>query len=76
MTLEQLSLLVKFLRGDMSSLAVKSAKLVLVDGLSQADAARQLSTATKVVKTNTVNNGVKRYREAHKEIKKAYFIDN
>jgi len=76
MTLEQLALLVKLLRGDINSLAVKSAILVLVDGLSQADAARQLSTDTKVVKTNTVNNGVKRYSKAHEEIKKAYAIDN
>ena len=71
MTLEQLTLLVKFLRGDINSLSVQSAKLVLVDGLSQADAARKLSTDTKTVKTNTVNNGVKRYREAHEEIKRA-----
>jgi transposase len=70
MTLEQLELIVKFLRGDINSLAVKSAKLVLVDGLSQADAARQLGA-----KTNTVNNGVKRYSDAHQEIKKVYFID-
>lgn len=71
MTLEQLTLIVKFLRGDINSLAVQSAKLVLVDGLSQTEAARQLKT-----KTNTVNNGVKRYSEAHQEIKKVYFIDN
>jgi transposase len=71
MTLEQLELLVKILRGDINSLAVKSAKLVLVDGLSQTEAATKLAT-----KTNTVNNGVKRYSEAHEAIKKVYFIDN
>ena len=71
MTLEQLELLVKFLRGDMNSLAVKSAKLVLVDGLSQADTARLLGT-----KANTVNNGVQRYSKANEEVKKVYFIDN
>jgi transposase len=71
MTLEQLTLLVKFLRGDMNGLAVKAAKLVLIDGLSQADAARQLGT-----RTNTVNNGVKRYSKANEEIKKVYGINN
>ncbi|MDI4654574.1 MULTISPECIES: hypothetical protein [Pseudoalteromonas] len=71
MTLEQLETLVKLMRGDMNSLAVQSAKLVLVDGLSQAEAATKLGT-----KPNTVNNGVKRYSEANQEIKKVYFIDN
>jgi transposase len=71
MKLEQLTLLVKFMRGDINSLAVQSAKLVLVDGLSQTEAAKALGT-----KTNTVNNGVKRYSEANEEIKKVYFIDN
>ncbi len=71
MTLEQLKTLVKLMRGDMNSLAVQSAKLVLVDGLSQTEVATKLGT-----KTNTVNNGVKRYSEAHQEIKKVYFIDN
>ena len=71
MTLEQLETLVKLMRGDMNSLAVQSAKLVLVDGLSQTEVATKLGT-----KTNTVNNGVKRYSEAHQEIKKVYFIDN
>lgn len=70
MTLEQLETLVKLMRGDMSSLAVQSAKLVLVDGLSQIEAATKLGT-----RTNTVNNGVSRYRAAHEEIKKVYFVN-
>lgn len=71
MTLEQLNTLVKLMRGDSNSLAVKAAKLVLVDGLSQTEAAKKLNT-----RTNTVNNGVKRYNEANQEIKKVYFINN
>jgi len=70
MTLEQLKTLVKLMRGDINSLAAKAAKLVLVDGLSQTDAAKELGT-----RTNTVNNGIKRYSEANEEIKKVYFID-
>ena len=69
MKLEQLKTLVTLMRGDMNSLAVQSAKLVLVDGLSQTEAATKLGTRTK-----TVNNGVKRYSEANEEIKKVYLI--
>jgi len=53
------------MRGDKKSLAYQAAKLVLVDGKSQVDAANELGT-----KANTVNNGVTRYRNAHEEIKK------
>lgn len=55
MTLIQLKVLVKLMRGDMNSLPAQSAKLVLVDGLSQVEASIKLKT-----KPNTVNNGVKR----------------
>ncbi len=71
MTLDQLETLVSLMRGDMNSIAVKSAKLVLVDGLSQTEAATQLGT-----KTNTVNNGVSRYSKANEKIKKAYVTNN
>lgn len=70
MTLEQLETLAKLMRGDKKSLAFQSAKLVLVDGMSQVDAAKQLGT-----RPNTVNNGVSRYRAAHEEIKKVYFVN-
>lgn len=70
MTLDQLETLAKLMRGDQKSLAFQSAKLVLVDGMSQVDAALELGT-----KTNTVNNGVSRYRNAHEEIKKVYFVN-
>jgi transposase len=70
MTLAQLTTLVKFLRGDSNSLAVKAAKLVLVDGLSQTQAATKLNT-----KLNTVNNGIKRYREANERIRRVYCSD-
>jgi transposase len=71
MKLDQLETLVRLMRGKMSSLSAQSAKLVLVDGMSQVDAAKQLGT-----KPNTVNNGIKRYKEADEEIKKAYLIRN
>lgn len=67
MTLIQLKTLVKLMRGDMNSLSAQSAKLVLVDGLSQVEASIKLKT-----KPNTVNNGVKRYKEANEEIRQAY----
>lgn len=70
MTAEQLETLVKLMRGDMSSVAVRSAKLVLVDGLSQAEVAKKLG-----VRASAINNGVKRYKEANKEIRRVYFIN-
>ncbi|MDP2566436.1 hypothetical protein [Pseudoalteromonas marina] len=71
MTFEQLEVLAKLMRGDKKSLAYQAAKLVLVDGMSQVDTANVLEA-----KTNTVNNGVTRYRNAHEEIKKVYLMDN
>jgi transposase len=59
------------MRGKIDSVAVQSAKLVLVDGMSQTDAARKLNQ-----KTNTVNNGVMRYKNADEAIKKAYSIES
>lgn len=44
MTLIQLKVLIKLIRGNMSSLSAQSAKLVLVDGLSQAEASIKLKT--------------------------------
>ena len=69
MTLEQLEALALLMRSDKSSLSYQAAKLVLVDNEVQADVARKLST-----KTNTVNNGVTRYRNAHEAVKKVYFL--
>jgi transposase-like protein len=69
MTQNQLETRVRLMRGNMDSVAVQAARLVLVEGMSQADAARQLGE-----KPNTVNNGVKRYKSADKEIRIAYSI--
>jgi transposase len=67
MTLEQLNTLVKLMGGNVDSVAVKAAKLVLVEGVSQVDAAKLLGA-----KPNTINNGVQRYKKAHQEIQKVY----
>jgi len=67
MTQEQLDLLGTVMRANKDSLSFLSAKLVLVEGSSQIDAAKVLGT-----KPNTVNNGVQRYKKVHEDFEKAY----
>lgn len=59
MTGDQYDALVKLMRGTPESPANRSARRVLVDGLSQADAMREAG-----VTRATVNHAVKRYADA------------
>lgn len=67
MTLDQLELIRKLIRGKDDSTAFVAAKAVLVEGANQAEIARQLG-----VTISTVNSGVMRYKKVDEEIKKLY----
>jgi len=67
MTNAQYDVLVKLMRGNTESPASRAARLVLVDGVSQADAMREAGASR-----TTVHLTVKRYTEAYKLIKLAF----
>ena len=66
-TLGQFEAITTLMGARTSSVSYRAAKLVLVDGLSQAEV-----TATLKTKKNTVQNGITRYREAFELIKKEF----
>lgn len=63
----QYDVLIKLMRGDTKSPASRAARLVLVDGISQADAMRETGASR-----TTVHLTVKRYTEAYELIKSAF----
>lgn len=63
----QYDVLIKLMRGDTKSPASRAARLVLVDGISQADAMRETGASR-----TTVHLTVKRYSEAYELIKSAF----
>lgn len=67
MTNEQYDLLLKLKRGDKDSPAAKAARLVLVEGVSQADAGRATGASR-----STVHLTVRRYEDAHQDILRIY----
>ncbi|NNB33906.1 hypothetical protein HBN88_07860 [Pseudomonas fragi] len=67
MTSGQYDVLIKLMRGDTKSPASRAARLVLVDGISQADAMRETGASR-----TTVHLTVKRYSEAYELIKSAF----
>lgn len=67
MTGEQYDALVRLMRGDPGSAGNRAARRVLVDGLSQADAAREAGA-----KPAAVSNAVRRYMKADSLMRKAY----
>lgn len=67
MTSEQFVVLVKLMRGQLDSAANKSARRVLVDGISQADAMRETGASR-----STVSLTVQRYLEAYNLIRAVY----
>ena len=62
-------LLVKLMRGSPGSAANRAARRVLVDGITQTEAARETG-ATR----STVSDAVSRYEEADRAIRDAYGI--
>lgn len=71
MTSNQFQVIVRLLRGDLDSPACKSARLVLVDSLTQAEARRVTKSSR-----STVSDAVKRYSDAHSLIQSAYALPN
>ena len=71
MTLDELKLINKAIRGKPDSIAYQAAKLVLVDMLSQTEACKVLNA-----KTSAVQNGVTRYSSWDLAIRDAYKINN
>lgn len=69
MTGDQFDALVKLMRGTPESPANRAGRLVLVDGLTQADAMRE-SGVTRA----TVNHAVKRYSDADSLIRSVYSV--
>jgi len=67
MTKEQFQTLTKLMRGKPESAANRSAARVLVDGETQADAARAESALPQ-----TVTVAVRRYRDADAAVRAAY----
>lgn len=67
LTNEQFDVLVKLMRGTPDSPANRSARRVLVDGITQADAMRE-----EGVKRATVNGAVRRYAAADAAVRLAY----
>ena len=67
MTNDQYDALVKLMRGNAESPASRAARLVLVDGVSQADAMRETGASR-----TTVHLTVKRYTEAYELIQSAF----
>lgn len=67
MTGEQYDALVKLMRGTAESNANRAARLVLVDGLSQAEAMRKTGASR-----STVHLTVKRYTEAYELIREVF----
>lgn len=63
MTLEQLEIIGRLIRANKKSVSYLSAKLVLVDGVGQAEVGRTLG-----VQPNAVNNGVQRYKKIYEEL--------
>jgi transposase len=69
MTNDEFECVTRLKRGDLNSPANRAARLVLVDGLSQADAMRKTG-ATR----STVCDAVRRYLDADVDIRDAYRI--
>lgn len=67
MTNAQYDVLVKLMRGNTESPANRAARLVLVDGVYQADAMRETGASR-----TTVHLTVKRYTEAYELIQSAF----
>lgn len=67
MTGDQYDALVKLMRGTAESPANRAAKRVLVDGITQADAMREVN-----VTRATVNQAVKRYADADMLMRSVY----
>lgn len=67
LTDDQFQALTKLMRGEPDSAANRAARMVLVEGLSQADAGRATD-----VQRSTVSQAVKRYSDAHDLIVDAY----
>lgn len=66
-TNDQFHLLVKLLRGNPESPATMAARLVLVDGSKQSQAAKQTGASP-----SNVHDAVERYRQAHRQILEVY----
>tara|TARA_R110002124_G_scaffold128157_4_gene288550 strand:+ start:4339 stop:4590 length:252 start_codon:yes stop_codon:yes gene_type:complete len=71
MTGEQYDALVRLMRGSPESAANKAARLVLVDGLTQAEAVRETG-ATR----STVSDAVGRYQDADSLVRLVYNVKN
>ncbi|PSU31731.1 hypothetical protein [Photobacterium lutimaris] len=69
MTIDELELINKIIRGQRESIAYKAAKLVLVEGRSQTEA-----TVILNAKKSAIQNGVTRYSNWDAEIKNAYKV--
>lgn len=67
MTGEQFDTLVKLMRGDPKSASNRAARLVLVEGMSQADAMRAAGADR-----TAVSNTVKRYAKADETMRQLY----
>jgi transposase len=69
MNLKQLDFLNKSCRGKKDSIAYLAAKLVLVDGLANNDAEKRLNATSQ-----SVSNGISRYKALDAEVREAYGI--
>ena len=67
MTNEQFEALVKLMRGDLETFGNQAARLVLVDGLSQADAMRKTGASRA-----STNNAVRRYKDSDALMRRVY----
>lgn len=67
MTLEQLNTIVSINGGLQSSIAYRAARMVLVEGLTQTEAKRQLGESDQAIQA-----GVTRYRKLDQKIRDAY----
>jgi len=70
MTHEQYDTLVRLMRGNPQTAASRAARLVLVEGVTQADAMRETGASR-----STISLTVRRFSDADAQIRKAYLPD-